>query len=68
MYRIPGFSMTPQQIKNTQSETKQEPLEQTQYVQGMRTQTDTCLTEKAQWTLMKVRVFSHLQFVYSGPN
>lgn len=40
MYRIPDISMTPQQIKNTQSETKQEPLEQTQYVQGMRAQTD----------------------------
>lgn len=40
MYRIPGISMTPQQIENTQSETKQEPLEQTQYVQGMRAQTD----------------------------
>lgn len=32
MYRIPGFSMTPQQIKNIQSETKQEPLEQTQWL------------------------------------
>lgn len=60
--------MTPQQIKNTQSETKKEALEQTQYIQGMRGQTDTCLTEKAQWTQVKVRVFSHLQFVYSGPN